>query len=246
MIKQIPNIITFINLLCGCIAVLFAVSNDLIFAAIFVALGIFFDFFDGLAARLLNAQSPLGVQLDSLADMVTSGLVPAIVMVQLIQMSLFNSPFQISDFINQSNGTTAMSFLPLVGLLVAVGSCYRLANFNIDTRQTSSFIGLPTPANALLLLSIPLILEYQNTPLVESIFLNPIVLIALTIGSTIILNAEVPLFALKFKSLSWKENKHRFLFIAFVIVAAIMLKFVSIPVSIAVYVVMSLIWKEAK
>ena len=151
---------------------IFAVNGSLVTASFFAFLGIFFDFFDGLLARKLNAQSELGLQLDSLADMVTSGLVPGIVMFQLLSLTSGDSEWLESS--NQwSNSMNWESFniqlLPLIGLLITLASAYRLANFNIDENQTSLFIGLPTPANTLLILSFPLIMEFQNNDIMNSI-----------------------------------------------------------------------------
>jgi len=247
MIKQIPNIITSLNLLCGCVAILFAVSGDLITASGFVFFGIFFDFFDGLAARLLNAQSDVGLQFDSLADMVTSGLAPAIVMVQLLSEAITGAPFQINAASETMGWNSESSTLmPLIGLVIAVASAYRLAKFNVDTRQTDSFIGLPTPANTLLILSLPLILHFQNSEWVEGIILNKWFLIGLTIVSSMLLNAELPLFALKFKTWDFKSNAIRYLFLLLCGILLVTLKFVAIPIIILIYIVMSLFWKENK
>ncbi len=245
MIKQIPNIITSINLICGCVAVLFAVSGDLVTAAVFVFFGIFFDFFDGLAARLLKAQSDVGLELDSLADMVTSGVAPAIVMVQLLSQAFFGQMFDISESFSENSWNTGLTnYLPLVGLLIAIASAYRLAKFNVDTRQTTSFIGLPTPANSILILSIPLILHYQNTDWIESILLNKWFLIGLTILSSILLNAEIYLFALKFKTWDFKNNAIRYVFLLLCLISLLLLKFLAIPLIILLYIVMSIFWKE--
>ena len=136
--KHIPNTITLLNLFCGCIAITFAFQKDFELAFLFVSLGIFLDFFDGFFARLFQVSSPLGLQLDSLADMVTSGVVPGVVMYKMLVESAGTST------------TLFAQFMPYLGFLITLASCYRLANFNLDTRQTDSFIGLPTPANALL------------------------------------------------------------------------------------------------
>src|SRR5690606_10849663 len=165
MKRHIPNLITLLNLLCGCIATVFAVSNRLELAAAFVFLGIFFDFFDGMAARLLDVKSELGLQLDSLADMVTSGVVPGIVMFQLLSKALPGGEAGPRDW---TDGSDLLSWdfpvLALIGFFITLASCYRLAKFNLDDRQLDSFIGLPTPANALLILSLPLILIFQPQP----------------------------------------------------------------------------------
>jgi len=245
MIKQIPNIITSLNLLCGCVAVLFAVSGDLVAAAVFVFFGIFFDFFDGLAARLLNAQSEVGLQFDSLADMITSGLVPGIVMVQLLSKSLTGEFFTITEVLSHDQwNTSSLSYLPLVGLLITVASAYRLAKFNVDDRQTTSFIGLPTPANTLLIVSFALILELQPTDWVVGVILNAWFLIGITFISCVLLNAEIHLFALKFKNLSFKTNAKAYVFLVFCLISLVLLKFLAIPLCIAVYILLSLVWKD--
>jgi len=245
MIKQIPNIITSLNLLCGCVAILFAVSGDLITATIFVFFGIFFDFFDGLAARLLNAQSEIGLQLDSLADMVTSGVAPGIVMVQLLSEVTTGGYLNLSEiFSGEGWNASFSSYLPITGLLITIASAYRLAKFNVDTRQTTSFIGLPTPANTLLILSLPLILHFQFSDMAESIILNKWFLIGLTILSSILLNAEIALFGLKFKTWDFKTNAIRYIFLLACILLLTLLKFIAIPVIILLYILISLFWKD--
>ncbi|MBL4663145.1 MAG: CDP-alcohol phosphatidyltransferase family protein [Flavobacteriaceae bacterium] len=245
MLKQIPNVLTSLNLLCGCIALLFVISGNLVTATVFACLGIFFDFFDGFAARLFNAHSEVGLQLDSLADMVTSGLVPGFAMVQLLSKSYTGDYFKIDQLFAASGISANLnSWLPLVGLLVVVASAYRLAKFNVDDRQTDSFIGLPTPANTLLILSLVLILEFQNVVWVNELILSPWFLIGLTIISSVLLNAEIPLFALKFKTWDVKSNLKRYVFLAFCLLALLTLRFLGLPVIIAVYVLLSLVWKE--
>ncbi|MCM4161795.1 phosphatidylserine synthase [Antarcticibacterium flavum] len=245
--RQIPNIITMLNLLCGAIAAIFAVQGNLIMAALFVGLGIFFDFFDGLAARALDVKSELGLQLDSLADMVTSGLVPGIVMFQLLQRALPGGGATISEW--QASGVWFewnFPTLALIGLFIAAASGYRLAKFNIDDRQTDSFIGLPTPANALLILSLPLILAFQPHPWAVEIILNEWFLIILTFISCYMLNAEIPLFALKLSDWSFKKNKLRYFFIAYCLLMIIIFQFIAIPLIILSYVVVSLVFPERK
>ena len=235
MKKHIPNIITLFNLLCGSIAVIFAVNNNFVASALFVFLGIFFDFFDGFAARKLNVSSALGLQLDSLADMVTSGLVPGIVMFKLLEL-------EVSDWgvVDMSSGYR-FSWIPVFGLLITLASAYRLANFNLDEEQQTFFKGLPTPANALLIVSLPLILEFQNNDLINGIILNQWFLIAATVLSSYLLNSNIKLFALKFKDYSFKSNSTRYIFIILCIVLLIVLKFVSIPVIILLYILMSVL-----
>jgi len=245
--RHVPNIITILNLLCGVIAVIFAVQGNLIMAGLFVALGIFFDYFDGLAARALNVKSELGLQLDSLADMVTSGVVPGIVMFQLLVRALPVSDVPVQEW--QASGNWFQWDFPalaLIGLLIAAASGYRLAKFNIDDRQTDSFIGLPTPANALLILSLPLIVAFQPHPWAVSLILNEWFLLGLTFLSCYMLNAEIPLFALKFSDWSFQKNKLRYIFIAYSLILIVLLQFIAIPVIIVSYVVVSLVFPGDK
>ena len=239
--KHIPNVITLLNLLCGTIATVFAVQGNLVMAAVFVGLGIFFDFFDGLAARLLNVKSELGLQLDSLADMITSGVVPGIIMFQLFLKAL---PGTAETTTNWEAGNDLLEWnfpaLALVGFLVTLASGYRLAKFNIDERQTDSFIGLPTPANALLIISLPLILIFQPQPQFLEIILNEWFLVGLTLFSAYMLNAGIPLFALKFSNWSFGDNKIRYLFILFCLLIIFFFHFAAIPVIIVSYVLLSL------
>lgn len=224
----IPNLITLLNLFFGTIAVIFAVEGALTMAAFFVLLGIFFDFFDGFLARKLNVASALGLQLDSLADMVTSGLVPGLIMFQLISQSLTGSePY--------------VDLLPYMGLLITLGSAYRLANFNISTEQKNYFIGLPTPANALLVLSFPLILEYQNNEAFNSVILNAWFLLALTLISTFLLNAPVKLIALKFKTWKFSDNIEKYILLILALIFLMVFKFFGISLIIFSYLLISVI-----
>ncbi len=246
MKKHIPNIITSLNLLSGCIAILFVVSGDLVVASFLVLFGMFLDFFDGLAARLLNVQSDVGLQLDSLADMVSFGVVPGLMMFQLLNKAtmphVLETGFEASETIYGFEA--GMNLLPFIGMLIILASAYRLAKFNVDTRQTTSFIGLPTPANTLLIISLPLIFQFQYTELIGSIIFNQWFLIILTLVSSYLLNAEIPLFALKFKTWDFASNKIRYLFLGISLIAIIVLKFIAIPIIILFYVLLSLFWKE--
>lgn len=224
----VPNFITLLNLLSGGIAVIFAVKGDLSTAALFVFFGIFFDFFDGFLARKLNVSSEMGLQLDSLADLVTSGLAPALVLVNLIELSILPSQ-------------DANCFLPYLGLLVLLCSAYRLAKFNISTEQSQFFIGLPTPANALLIMSLPLVLNYQNSDSYNALILNPFFLVVVTLLSSFLLNAPVKLIALKFKTWNFSENASKYILIIFSLVGLILFKFAGIPLIIIFYIMLSLI-----
>tara|TARA_R110002012_G_scaffold319389_2_gene539653 strand:+ start:40019 stop:40774 length:756 start_codon:yes stop_codon:yes gene_type:complete len=244
MKKHIPNFITLLNLLSGCIAVVLAVNNQFVTAAIFVFLGIFFDFFDGFFARKFNVQGPLGVQLDSLADMVTSGLVPGVVMFKLLHIALGNPVLEDSDSLwSHATLLDGLHYAPLafVGFFITLSSAYRLAKFNIDEDQQSYFKGLPTPANAIFILSLPLIIEFQNHEGMNALILNPWFLIIITLISTFMLNAPVNLFALKFKTWDFKTNITRYIFLILTIVLLIVLHFAAIPIVILLYVILSLL-----
>tara|TARA_R110000868_G_scaffold177781_1_gene416824 strand:+ start:118 stop:843 length:726 start_codon:yes stop_codon:yes gene_type:complete len=225
--KHIPNFITLVNLFCGCIAVVFIADQKFELAFYFVSLGIFFDFFDGFFARLFKVAGPLGLQLDSLADMVTSGVAPGFVMYFLLS----NSQHEISY----------SPYLPFLGFIITLGSCYRLANFNIDIRQTNSFIGLPTPANTLFIMSLPLVVLYSDSLIVLEILTNQGVLLLITLFSAYILNAEIPLFSLKIKKFNLKDNALQIVFLLFAVVLLVVLQYLAIPLIIITYVILSVI-----
>ena len=218
--KHIPNFLTLLNLLCGCIAIVMVGYLKYNMAFYFVALGIFFDFFDGYFARKFNVSGPLGVQLDSLADMVTSGVVPGIVMFCLL---------------NGFGANAINSFLPYLGFIITLGACYRLANFNIDTRQSDSFIGLPTPANTLFIVSLPLISNATLSPFLH----NQWVLLVITLLSAYIMNAEIPLFSLKIKNFSFEKYKLQIGFLIASIAMIVFLQFLAVPLIIITYVLLS-------
>ncbi len=218
--RQIPNLITLGNLLCGVIACYFAARGNVQVAALFICLGIFLDFFDGLAARLLNVASPLGKELDSLADVVTSGVAPGIILLHLLR-------------------DNASQWLALVALLVPLFAAYRLAKFNLDTRQSHSFLGLPVPSNALIWVGLAL---WQGTP--ENNIAFAIALIIISLATNILMVSEMPMFSLKvnFKDMSWKSNAVQYLFLigcaAFIAVAR---QWYAISLIILWYIVLSAI-----
>lgn len=237
MIKNhIPNSITILNLFCGLIALKFAFNNQIEWAFFFVCLGIFFDFFDGFFARLLKVSSPLGLQLDSMADMVTSGVVPAVVMYKLIEQQTLicgeNCAIYSGNF----------SYIaPYFGMLIAIGAALRLAKFNIDTRQTDSFIGLPTPANALFIMSLPLIIAHGKIEWLNAFLSKPNVLMAISILSAWIMNEELPLFSLKIKDKSIKNNLLPIIFLSISVILLFVFKIVGIPIIILLYIFLSFI-----
>ena len=235
--KHIPNAITLLNLASGLLAVIAIFKGYYDEAFIFVSLGIFFDFWDGFFARKFNVSGELGLQLDSLADMVTSGVVPGLMLFKLFENIQMDSasPYFLTD------ESWYMGFVPYLGFIVTLASAYRLAKFNIDTRQTDSFIGLPTPANALLIMSIPMI-EYAGSFdwLVTALY-NPFVLLGITVLSAYLLNAEIPLFSLKVKDFSLAHNKIQIVFLAVSVVLLLLLSFTALPVIILFYVLLSVV-----
>jgi len=247
--KQIPNLFTLLNLLSGMIAVLMAASDKLVEAAFFVFLGIFFDFFDGFFARKFNVQGEFGKELDSLADMVTSGVVPGIVMFQLLLYAIKQEWFmQLSCEVGQwqNYDETFYYYLPFVGLIIPLAAAYRLAKFNIDERQTNSFIGLPTPAFSIFVVSLPLILYYSDLQFFVDIVQNKYVLISITLIGSYLLNAEIPLFSLKFKNYTWADNKIKYIFLIITISMFLILQTVAIPLIIILYILISLLENSKK
>jgi len=210
------------NLASGCIAITFLLKDDFVAAFWMVCLGIFFDFFDGFFARLLKVTSDLGLQLDSLADMVTSGVVPGLVMFLLMKQ------------------TTTNEYLPLLGFIITLGSAYRLAKFNIDTRQADQFIGLPTPANALWVSALPWFVMQSVSPL--SLWLNQYtILLVLSVLSAFLLNAEIPLFSLKVKEFQLKKLIFPILFLVTSLAGLLLYGVLAVPLIIFFYVLLSVI-----
>lgn len=228
--RNIPNAITCGNLLCGCLAIVKAFEGNLIWAAYLVGIAAVLDFFDGFVARLLKVSSPIGKDLDSLADMVTFGVVPGFVMFKLLFIS---SLFMTSNPI--------WNYIPYLGLIIPIFSGIRLAKFNNDIRQTESFIGVNTPANSILICSLPLIIggNYQSPSAV--FILNPFLLIALTVVMSALLVSEIPIFSFKFKSFGWKGNEIRFTFLLLSLLLLSTLHFVGIPLIIVLYIAMSVL-----
>jgi len=232
--KQIPNIITAFNLLSGLFAILATFENALLWAGFFIALGAFFDFFDGLAARLLNVKSDMGKEMDSLADIVTFGVAPGFIVYQLMNQSVNLPDFSWFNF----------KIAPFLAFILPVFSAFRLAKFNIDTRQTTSFIGLPTPASALFFASLPFILSATysvNSVMLQNIIANYYILLGLIVLISVLMVSELPLFSLKFSSLKLSENKFRYFFLGISLVSLVFLQIAAFPLIISFYIVLSII-----
>jgi CDP-diacylglycerol---serine O-phosphatidyltransferase len=225
LLKHIPNSLTCLNLLCGCIGIVFVLEGYPVPAAYFVWAACIFDFFDGFAARWLKASSPIGKELDSLADMVSFGVLPSIMMYTWL------------------NNQSEHAYLPFIAFTISIFSALRLAKFNIDERQTNSFIGLPTPANALFLTALPF--------LPEGILIftqQAWVLVVIIMVFSLLLVSEIELFALKFKNFAWRGNELRFAFLAVALFLIIVLNKSSLPAIILLYVLLSLVagWSLAR
>ncbi len=234
--KSIPNFITCINLLAGSLAVILALYEHLTWAVILIFVAAIFDFLDGLAARLLNAYSPIGKDLDSLADMISFGLAPGMILFVLLKYSL-GEEVSFSLF---------RQILPGISLLIPVFSALRLAIFNNDTRQVSSFIGLPTPANAIFISSFALIHNYGEYTTLDSVILSTLSLVITTLVCSFLLVSRIPMFSLKFKNLRWMDNRIRIIFLSSSFLLIIVLKFYGISLAIVFYILLSLVknWTE--
>ena len=229
IIRNIPNTITSCNLFCGCIASYWAFQGNYKLALLFIILGAVFDFFDGMTARLLHVSSPIGKELDSLADDVTFGLAPAAIVFSLfkeVHYPAFLDP--IADI------------MPYAAFLIAVFSALRLAKFNLDERQTSSFIGMPTPANALFWGS----LTVGAHDFLTSTSFNAICLLILVIIMSLLLVAELPMFSLKFKNLSWQQNKVSYIFLIVSIPLLIIFQLSGFAAVILWYIVLSVLTRK--
>lgn len=257
-LRHIPNSITSLNLVSGIIAIALAFHGELSLAGYFILLAAVFDFFDGLVARALGVHSDIGKELDSLADVVSFGVAPAIILMQLMAQALMPQDFFfgfIESFSNNGIDSLAKMILYLrsgsmnfwayfflaIPLLIAVFSALRLAKFNIDTRQTSSFIGLPTPANAIFILSIGFIVEHSKSEALLGFILHPMTLFFITAAFSFLLVCEMPMFALKFKSFKLKGNEVRYGFILVSILLVALLRMYALPLVIILYILTSLV-----
>ncbi|UJP63311.1 CDP-diacylglycerol--serine O-phosphatidyltransferase [Mongoliitalea daihaiensis] len=219
--QHIPNSLTSLNLFSGMVGIYFAFQGDLTFAAYCIFLAAVFDFLDGFAARLLKVSSEIGKQLDSLADLVTFGVLPAFILFQLIEQN------------------TSNTILPFIAFIIGVFSAVRLAKFNIDERQSDRFIGVPTPANALFISTLPFLMDKFGNSV--AFLENAYVLVCLALICSFLLVAELPLIALKFKTKQWKGNEFRFILIILGATLILSLGWAGIPLLIITYIVLSVV-----
>jgi CDP-diacylglycerol--serine O-phosphatidyltransferase len=232
MIRNIPNIITCLNLLCGCLSIAVLIEGRLNDAAYFIFAASVFDFLDGFLARLMKAHSAIGKELDSLADMVSFGLAPATIMLLLLNNSIDNSAFSVPQWI------------AVFAYIIAVFSALRLAKYNTETQQTESFKGLPTPANAMFICSLVFISSGEN--MFAMLSGNFLFLMATTAVLSYLLVSKIHLFSLKFKSFEWKSNRIKYLFLAISAIILILLKWAGLSVIISIYIILSIIVNQSK
>lgn len=236
MKKHIPNFLTALNLFSGILAIVAAFNLQVIWIAIFLAFSLVFDFLDGLTARLLNARSELGKQLDSLADMISFGFAPGVIMFFLLKASSGLPDIYIQE----------INIIPYFGFFITIFSALRLAKFNIDTQQEDSFIGLPTPANTILILSVALISNYllSDSGFFAELTNKTWFLLSLTLLSCYLLVAKIPLLAFKFKTLGWNKNKAQYSMVLLTIILISLFKIAAVPIIILLYIIISMLFRE--
>ena len=250
--KNIPNLFTLLNLFFGCIAVIFILQNGIGIvdspdgtqyismpekiwvASFFIGLAALVDFLDGLVARMFKATSPMGKELDSLADVVSFGVAPGMILYQLLRMS----------FAGQEDGLDVSILWFLPALLFPCAAAYRLAKFNIDESQQYGFKGVPTPAAGLLIASLPLISWYSSNRIITDALQNKWVLYGLTLVVAYLMISKLPLMALKFKDYSLRSNMPKLVLLLLAIISAIFLRWLAVPVVFILYIVVSLAFKN--
>lgn len=219
--KHIPNTLTSLNLLCGMMGIYFVLKGEVFYGAYFILIAALFDFLDGFVARMLNAYSEIGKQLDSLADLVTFGVLPSFILFQMVKEN------------------ADLEYMPFFTFLIGIFSAIRLAKFNIDSRQSDRFIGVPTPANAMLISTLPFLAE--KFPYSATWIYNPYFIYIFTIVMAFLLVAELPLIALKFKSFDFKKNIYRYLVLLIGLICIVVFGLAGIPMVIISYIVLSVV-----
>ena len=252
MTKQIPNLFTLLNLVFGCLAIIAILQNGITIqynaegaqfidmpekiwmASLFIGLAGVVDFLDGFVARLFNASSEMGKQLDSLADVVSFGVAPSLILYQFLRWSVAQ----------QEDGLNASIIWLLPALLIACAAAYRLAKFNIDSSQSYGFKGVPTPAVGILIASFPLIYWHSPTDIVVNMLLNKWVLYAIIIFLSWLMVSNLPIMALKFKDFTLKNNLSKIILVVIALVAALVLQWIAVPVVFIAYIILSLVYKQ--
>ena len=252
MTKQIPNLFTLLNLIFGCLAIIAALQNGIVIqystdgaqlvdipekiwlASLFIGIASVVDFLDGFVARLFNATSEMGKQLDSLADVVSFGVAPSMIIYQFLRMS----------FAKEESGVDVSIIWLLPALFIAAAAAYRLARFNLDNSQQYGFKGVPVPAVGLLIASLPMIYWNTESSTVVNLLLNKWVLYTLILIVCWLMVSKLPLMALKFKNLSIKNNLPKIILFIFSIIAVLILHWLAVPVIFIAYIILSLIFKN--
>jgi CDP-diacylglycerol---serine O-phosphatidyltransferase len=250
--KHIPNIFTLLNLFFGCLAIVFTLQNGIIItldadgiqlldmpekiwmASLFIGIAAVVDFLDGFVARLFKATSEMGKQLDSLADVVSFGVAPGIIIYQFLRLS----------FAQDVTGVDVSLLWLLPAFILPCAAAWRLARFNLDTSQSVSFKGMPVPAAGIFVASLPLIYWNVNEEWAQSLLLNKWFLYAVVIVLSWLMVSKLPLMALKFKNFGLKDNLPKYLLVAIAIIAIIILKWLAIPLVVLAYVLISLLFKN--
>ena len=228
--SNIPNAVTSCNLFCGCIASYMGFQSNFRLAMLFIVLGAVFDFFDGMCARLLKVSSPIGKELDSLADNITFGFAPSAIV------------FSLSGYVSVPAFMSGVSaYIPYCAFIISVFSALRLAKFNLDERQTTTFIGMPTPANALFWSSFAVFLN-ESPNILQS--LNALYLLLLVFIMSGLLVSELPMFSLKFENLSWMDNKIKYIFLAIATLLLVLYSLNGLAAVILCYIVLSAVTRE--
>ncbi len=217
MKKHVPNIFTLGNLFCGAIGIVFVFQDNLIWGAMMIWAGAVLDFFDGFMARILNVKTLIGKELDSLADMVTFGLLPSFIIFYYLKLS------------------TSNVYIPFLAFLIAIFSALRLAKFNVDERQTTSFLGLATPASAFFVSAIPFYYELPNF----TSFVNVYILLAITVFLSYLMISEISLFSFKFSGIKWQQDKWKIIFALLSLVLFASFQALSFPLIILSYLIFS-------
>jgi CDP-diacylglycerol--serine O-phosphatidyltransferase len=232
--KHIPNFITSLNLVSGFIAIIFAADGNILIASWFLLAAMIFDFMDGFSARLLKAYSPVGKELDSLADVVSFGVAPGLIIFYLLTNSgSTGSPFNLySDVFKTTVFMLIAAIMPVCGAI-------RLAIFNLDSTQSTSFKGLPIPANALAVISVVIAGHYSNSPLIDSFTSSPLLLIIFTIILSLLMVSRIPLFSLKITNLKLKGNEGRYILFVLILINVSIFGTLALPLIIPLYIISS-------
>ena len=250
--KQIPNLFTLLNLIFGCLAIVAVLQNGITIqysqegnqlvdiperiwmASIFIGMAAIVDFLDGFVARLFNASSEMGKQLDSLADVVSFGVAPSMIIYQFLRMS----------FAEREDGIDISTMWLFPAFIIAAAAAYRLAKFNLDSRQQYGFRGMPTPAVGLLIASFPMIYWHAETETLKNILINKWLWYGIILFLSWLMVSDIPMMAMKFKNMSVKDNLPKIILLVLSIIAALLLHWLAVPVIFITYIILSLIFKN--